>query len=121
MANNKLCGWGNQELQSYSADNISIKPIDNEDNNNALVIEARREEQNGKAFTSGRLKTEGNLSVKYGLVETRIKVPYDLSTGLWPAFWLLGNNLSEVGWPKSGEIDMMEMGYRNQVLFGRRL
>ena len=111
-----LCGWGNQELQSYSADNISIKPIDNEDNNNALVIEARREEQNGKAFTSGRLKTEGNLSVKYGLVETRIKVPYDLSTGLWPAFWLLGNNLSEVGWPKSGEIDMMEMGYRNQAL-----
>ena len=112
----ELCGWGNQELQSYSADNISIKPIDNEDNNNALVIEARREEQNGKAFTSGRLKTEGNLSVKYGLVETRIKVPYDLSTGLWPAFWLLGNNLSEVGWPKSGEIDMMEMGYRNQAL-----
>ena len=39
-----------------------------------------------------------------------------MSTGLWPAFWLLGNNLSEVGWPKSGEIDMMEMGYRNQAL-----
>ena len=111
-----LCGWGNQELQSYSADNISIKPVDNENNNNALVIEARSENQNGKAFTSGRLKTEGNLSVKYGLVETRIKVPYDLSTGLWPAFWLLGNNLSEVGWPKSGEIDMMEMGYRSQAL-----
>lgn len=113
----ELCGWGNQELQSYSADNISIKPIDNEDNNNALVIEARSENQNGKAFTSGRVKTEGNLSVKYGLVETRIKVPFDLSTGLWPAFWLLGNNLSEVGWPRSGEIDMMEMGYRNQALF----
>jgi beta-glucanase (GH16 family) len=111
-----LCGWGNFELQSYSADNISIKPVDDEDNNNAIVIEARREDQNGKAFTSGRLKTEGNLSVKYGLVETRIKVPYNLSTGLWPAFWLLGNNLSEVGWPKSGEIDMMEMGYRSQAL-----
>lgn len=113
----ELCGWGNQELQSYSADNIFIKPIDNEDNNNALVIEARSENQNGKAFTSGRVKTEGNLSVKYGLVETRIKVPYDLSTGLWPAFWLLGNNLSEVGWPRSGEIDMMEMGYKNQSLY----
>ena len=112
----ELCGWGNQELQNYSADNISIESIDNEGNNKALVIEARREDQNGKAFTSGRIKSEGNLSVKYGLVETRIKVPYDLSTGLWPAFWLLGNNLSEVGWPRSGEIDMMEMGYRNQAL-----
>ena len=68
------------------------------------MIEARSENQNGKAFTSGRVKTEGNLSVKYGLVETRIKVPYDLSTGLWPAFWLLGNNLSEVGWPRSGAV-----------------
>ena len=112
----ELCGWGNQELQNYSADNIFIKPIENEDQNNALVIEARREDQNGKAFTSGRVKSEGNLSVKYGLVETRIKVPYDLSTGLWPAFWLLGSNLSEVGWPRSGEIDMMEMGYRNYAL-----
>lgn len=112
----ELCGWGNQELQSYSSNNISISPISNETNNNALVIEARNEQQNGKAFTSGRVKTQGNLSVKYGLVETRIKVPYDLSTGLWPAFWLLGNNLSDVGWPQSGEIDMMEMGYRSQTL-----
>ena len=112
----ELCGWGNQELQSYSADNIYIESIENEGNNKALVIEARREDKNGKAYTSGRIKSEGNLSVKYGLVETRIKVPYDLSTGLWPAFWLLGNNLSEVGWPRSGEIDMMEMGYRNQAL-----
>ena len=112
-----LIMWmGQSRTQSYSADNIYIESIENEGNNKALVIEARREDKNGKAYTSGRIKSEGNLSVKYGLVETRIKVPYDLSTGLWPAFWLLGNNLSEVGWPRSGEIDMMEMGYRTKLL-----
>ena len=112
-----LCGWGNQELQYYTEENLSIESIPNEENNSALVIEAKTQEQGGYSYTSGRVKTEGNLSVKYGLVETRIKVPDDLSTGLWPAFWLLGNNLSEVGWPKSGEIDMMEMGYKKQALF----
>jgi beta-glucanase (GH16 family) len=112
-----LCGWGNQELQYYTSENIAIAPIPGDEDNNALVITAKSENKGGKSFTSARLKTQDKLTVKYGLVETRIKVPDDLSTGLWPAFWLLGNNISEVGWPKSGEIDMMEMGYKGQSLF----
>lgn len=112
-----LCGWGNQELQYYTSENISIAPISGDEDNNALVITAKKENKGGKSFTSARLNTENKLTLKYGLVETRIKVPDDLSTGLWPAFWLLGNNISEVGWPKSGEIDMMEMGYKAQALY----
>jgi beta-glucanase (GH16 family) len=112
-----LCGWGNQELQYYTSENIAIAPIPGDEDNNALVITAKSETKGGKSFTSARVKTQDKLTVKYGLVETRIKVPDDLSTGLWPAFWLLGNNISEVGWPKSGEIDMMEMGYKAQTLF----
>ncbi|WP_339658892.1 PKD domain-containing protein [uncultured Polaribacter sp.] len=106
------CGWGNQELEYYKPENVSIVAIENEANNNALAIEAKKENAEGFSFTSGKVTTKGKLSVRYGLIETRLKVPNDLSTGLWPAFWLLGNNIDEVGWPKSGEIDMMEMGHK---------
>lgn len=106
------CGWGNQELEYYKSENISIQGIANEGDNKALVIEAKKENAEGFSFTSGKVTTKGKLSVRYGLIETRLKVPNDLSTGLWPAFWLLGNNIDEVGWPKSGEIDMMEMGHK---------
>ena len=111
-----LCGWGNDELQSYKQENVYIEAIPGEAENNALVIEAKVENDNQSAFTSARVKSQDQLTLKYGLVETRIKVPDDLSTGLWPAFWLLGNNISEVDWPRSGEIDMMEMGYKQQSL-----
>jgi beta-glucanase (GH16 family) len=106
------CGWGNQELEYYQSENVSIEGIANEGDNKALVIEAKKENAEGFSFTSGKITTKGKLSVRYGLIETRLKVPNDLSTGLWPAFWLLGNNIDEVGWPKSGEIDMMEMGHK---------
>jgi beta-glucanase (GH16 family) len=106
-----LCGWGNQELEYYQSENVYVEAIPNEENNSALVIEAKREAVDEYAFTSGKVTTKGKVSVRYGLVEARVKVPNDLSTGLWPAFWLLGSNIDEVGWPKSGEIDMMEMGH----------
>ncbi len=106
------CGWGNQELEYYKSENVSIEGIENEGDNKALVIEAKKENAEGFSFTSGKVTTKGKLSVRYGLIETRLKVPNDLSTGLWPAFWLLGDNIDEVGWPKSGEIDMMEMGHK---------
>ncbi len=106
-----LCGWGNQELEYYQSENVYVEAIPNEEDNKALVIEAKKESVEGFSFTSGKVTTKGKLSVRYGLVETRIKVPNNLATGLWPAFWLLGNNIDDVGWPKSGEIDMMEMGH----------
>ena len=103
-----ICGWGNQELQWYSEDNVSIAPIPGESGNNALVLEARNQASNGKGFTSGKIQSNGNLAVQYGLIEVRMRVP-DLQTGLWPAAWLLGT--STIGWPGKGEIDMMEMGH----------
>lgn len=104
-----LCGWGNQELQSYEEENISIEQIPGEEGNNALVITAMKEGNNN--FTSGRITSQDNVHFQYGVIEIRMKVP-EVETGLWPAAWFLGGNHPEVGWPKSGEIDLMEMGQK---------
>lgn len=104
-----LCGWGNQELQSYEEENISIEQIPGEEGNNALVITAMKEGNNN--FTSGRITSQDNVHFQYGVIEIRMKVP-EVETGLWPAVWFLGGNHPEVGWPKSGEIDLMEMGQK---------
>ena len=77
-----LCGWGNQELQSYQNDNVYIEEIPGETGNYALVLEARKENSGNSSFTSGRVTTKNNLAVKYGVIEFRIKVPDDLSKGL---------------------------------------
>ena len=103
-----LCGWGNQELQWYSEDNVSIEPVPGEPGNTALVLEARNQGVNSKAFTSGKIQSNAKLAVQYGMIEVRMRVP-NLQTGLWPAAWLLGT--STIGWPGKGEIDIMEMGH----------
>ena len=95
-----ICGWGNQELQTYTNNNTSIV-------NGKLVITARRENVDGKEFTSARLLTKDKVSVKYGRVEASIKLP-DMNNGLWPAFWMLGDGNR---WPYTGEIDIMEAGF----------
>ena len=99
-------GWGNQELQYYTdrQENISL---DGEGN---LVITAKRESFGGMPFTSARIKTQGLFEQTYGRFEARIKLPW--GPGIWPAFWLLGSDVETVGWPQSGEIDIME--YRGQ-------
>ncbi|WGL18438.1 glycosyl hydrolase [Microbulbifer bruguierae] len=102
-------GNGNGELQYYTA---SHKNAYLEDGN--LVIEARRENYEGKEFTSARLHTNGRFGFKYGTLEARIKLP-KLDNGLWPAFWMLGNNFGVDGWPKSGEIDILEAGYKAAI------
>lgn len=96
-------GWGNNELQFYTdrPDNVS------HDGNGNLVITAKRESFNGNQFTSARIKTEGLFSQRYGRFEARLKTPF--GQGLWPAFWMLGDNFSEIGWPACGEIDIMEL------------
>lgn len=101
-------GWGNQELEYYNTPNVYIADVPGESGNKALVLEARAEAVGTRAFTSGKVTTSGNLSIKYGLVEMRIRIP-NLQTGLWPAGWLLGT--STASWPACGEIDMMEMGH----------
>ncbi len=92
-------GWGNNELQYYRRENATIE-------NNALVITAKREDFGGMAYTSARMKTQGLKTFKFGRMEARMKLPSFL--GAWPAFWMLGANLPQVGWPASGEIDVME-------------
>jgi beta-glucanase (GH16 family) len=103
-------GWGNQELQSYTnqPENVS------HDGNGNLIIRAI---QSGTSFTSARIKTQGLYSQKYGRIEARLKTPY--GPGLWPAFWLLGDNITEVSWPRCGEIDIMEMrGQAPHMIYG---
>lgn len=100
-------GGGNQELQYYRAENISVGP--DEDGNGCLIITARRENFSGKSFTSGRLNTSDRYEFTHGKVEASIKLP-STANGLWPAFWLLGADYDTNGWPRCGEIDIMEMG-----------
>jgi beta-glucanase (GH16 family) len=104
-------GWGNRELQTYtdSADNVAM------DGDGNLVITVREVGENAPAptcyygpckYTSARLITWNKAEVTYGRVEARIKLPF--GQGIWPAFWMLGTNLDQVGWPQSGEIDILE-------------
>jgi glycosyl hydrolase family 16 len=100
-------GWGNNELENYTN-----RPVNARVENGTLVIEARRENLGGSQYTSARLKTEGRRSFGVNTwVEARIQVPQ--GQGIWPAFWMLGNSISTVGWPACGEIDIMEMRGQN--------
>jgi beta-glucanase (GH16 family) len=99
-------GWGNRELESYTD-----RPENARVENGNLVITARKENFEGadhlaKEYTSARLKTQGLFAQAYGRFEARIKIP--AGQGIWPAFWLLGQNISSAGWPRCGEIDIME-------------
>lgn len=103
-------GWGNSELQSYtnSPENISL---DDEGN---LIITAINSDNR---FTSARIKTQGLFAQKYGRFEARLKTPY--GPGLWPAFWMLGENIETMPWPKCGEIDIMELrGQEPHIIHG---
>ena len=100
-------GWGNNELQNYTSRSLNARI-----ENGMLVVEARRENFGGNAFTSARLKTQGKQS--FGIntwVEARINAPE--GQGVWPAFWMLGNSISTIGWPSCGEIDIMEIQGQN--------
>ena len=70
-----LCGFGNQELQSYQPGNLRIEGVPGEPGNNALVLEARREQSGSRGFTSGKVDSKDKLSVQYGLIEVRMRVP----------------------------------------------
>lgn len=92
-------GWGNNEQQYYRRENATVQ-------NGALVITAKREDFGGMRYTSARMKTQARKSWKYGRIEARIAMPS--FSGVWPAFWMLGDNITSVGWPACGEIDIME-------------
>ncbi len=92
-------GWGNQELETYtsSRDNVRL------DGDGHLVIHVL---STPTGYTSARLKTQGLFGAQYGHLEARIKLPG--GQGIWPAFWMLGENITTVNWPQCGEIDIME-------------
>lgn len=99
-------GWGNGQLE-YDTDRPENVSLDGQGN---LAIVARKESYMGSGYTSARIVTRGLFEKTYGRFEARIRLPW--GQGIWPAFWLLGSNFSEVGWPACGEIDIME--YRGQ-------
>lgn len=107
-----LCGWGNNELQWYRAENATVA-------DGLLTLTARRERVRGKEYTSARLRT-ANMPAggqwTHGRFEARIKLPN--GTGMWPAFWMLPTDPDQ-GWPMSGEIDILEAtGQADMIAFG---
>lgn len=92
-----ICGWGNNEKQIYTKNNHNF-------HNGNLVINVLK--NNNDYYTSTRITTAGKKEFQYGRMEVRAKIP--TGKGIWPAFWMLGSNIKTVGWPKCGEIDILE-------------
>jgi beta-glucanase (GH16 family) len=110
-------GWGNNELQSYTdrRENAAIR-------GGALIIRALRETFTGtdgirREYTSARLKTQGTFTQAYGRFEARLHIPR--GQGIWPAFWMLGEDITSARWPACGEIDIMEnIGREPSIVHG---
>jgi beta-glucanase (GH16 family) len=96
-----LCGWGNGEKQFYTTENLRVE-------DGMLIIKTTQEND---TYLSSRINTKDKLEFQYGTVEVRAMLPQ--GKGIWPAIWLLGSNIDEVGWPLTGEIDMMEFAGKN--------
>jgi beta-glucanase (GH16 family) len=99
-------GWGNNELETYTSRTVNARV-----EAGSLIISARKETFTGadnitRNYTSARLLTKNKFSQAYGRFEARIRIPY--GQGIWPAFWLLGDNIGTAHWPNCGEIDIME-------------
>jgi len=99
-------GFGNNELETYTS-----RPVNAHLQNGNLVITAQQEDLTGpdgvpRHYTSARINTKGRFAQAYGRFEARMQLP--LGKGIWPAFWLLGENHEDVPWPGCGEIDILE-------------
>ena len=104
-------GWGNNEWEYYTSrkENAYIK-------DGVLHIRAQKEDYKGSKYTSARMLTKGKFAFKYGTVEARIALP--VGKGIWPAFWMLGDNFDKVGWPACGEIDIIEAVNSENIVYG---
>ena len=104
-------GWGNNEWEYYTdrKENAYIK-------DGILHIRANKEDYEGSKYTSARMITKGKFSFTYGTVEARIALP--VGKGIWPAFWLLGQNIDAVSWPACGEIDIIEAVNSENIVYG---
>ncbi len=105
-------GWGNAELENYTA--RTQNAFQSKGN---LIIEARKESLSGSSYTSARMITKGRKVFTYGRIDIRAKVP--TGKGIWPAIWMLGNNIDQVNWPACGEMDIMELlGQEPNKIYG---
>jgi beta-glucanase (GH16 family) len=110
-------GFGNNELEFYTDRSVNVQQSQGN-----LVITARKEEFSGpngklRPYTSARLQTRGHFERAYGRMEARIRIPQ--GQGIWPAFWMMGDNFDSVGWPACGEIDIMEnVGFEPNMVHG---
>ncbi len=105
-----LCQWGNNELQWYAQENVTVS-------NGTLKITAKRETIQNRNYTSGRIRTLSKADIKYGRIEARMKMP--VGQGLWPAFWMLPTDNVYGGWPQSGELDIVEyLGHEKATTHG---
>ncbi len=108
-----LCGWGNSEEQYYLSQNTTVE-------DGYLTITAKQQNIGSQVYTSSRIKTQGIQSFQYGRVDIRAKLPY--GKGMWPALWMLGDNITSNGWPSCGEIDIMELvggtPYLDRTVYG---
>ena len=102
----------NRELQYYTDRTANVKVQDG-----CLVLTAIKESFEAKRFTSGRVNSCGKVSFTHGKIEARIKMPR-LANGLWPAFWMMGEDIVTVNWPACGEIDIMEAGHKDGIANG---
>ena len=104
-------GWGNNEWEYYTdrSENAYIK-------DGILHIRANKESYEGASYTSARMITKGKFSFTYGTVEARIALPS--GKGIWPAFWMLGENIDQVSWPACGEIDIIEAVNSENIVYG---
>ncbi len=107
-----VCGWGNNELEYYTADTKNVRI-----ENGVLIIEAHKDSLSGKAYTSSKIVTKTKGDWLYGRIEVKAKLPK--GKGTWPAIWMLSTDWKYGGWPASGEIDIMEhVGYDPGVIHG---
>jgi len=97
-----VCGWGNNELEWYTDRSENVRIEDGK-----LIIEARKDNWEGHTYTSTRMKTQDKQTFQYGRIDIRAKLPK--GQGIWPALWMLGNDIPTAGWPACGEIDIMEL------------
>lgn len=104
-------GWGNNEWQYYTnrSENAFVQ-------DGILHIRASKEDYEGAKYTSARMITKGKFSFTYGTIEARIALP--TGNGIWPAFWMLGENIDAVSWPACGEIDIIEAVNDENVVYG---
>lgn len=100
-------GWGNSEQEYYTGDSGNLDIVEDGGNSVLRIRALADSSHSGYSYTSARIKTQSKFSFQYGKIEAKIKLPQ--GQGLWPAFWMLGDSISTLGWPRCGEIDILEM------------